>query len=146
MSDLTAPAGAVTTSPSKAAPVAWFEDLSRADVPQVGGKGANLGELTRAGLPVPGGFVITADAYLDAMERGGVRAALEQQVAATDLDAPEALAGVAADLQERVHSAGVPDDLALAVLEAYARLGGEPRSRSARRRPPRTRPRRRSRA
>jgi len=56
--------------------VAWFSDLTRADVPRVGGKGANLGELVHAGLPVPPGFVVTADAYLSAMQRGGVREAL----------------------------------------------------------------------
>ena len=41
-------------------PIRRFEDLSRADVPYAGGKGANLGELTAAGLPVPGGFVVGA--------------------------------------------------------------------------------------
>ena len=46
------------------------------DVDTVGGKGANLGEMIAAGFPVPGGAVVTADAYLDAMERAGVRAEL----------------------------------------------------------------------
>ena len=50
--------------------IAWFEDLSREDIPSVGGKGANLGELTQAGLPVPGGFVVTAESYIDAMDAG----------------------------------------------------------------------------
>src|SRR4026207_1353432 len=40
-----------------------FDELSRDDIDPAGGKGANLGELTRAGLPVPPGFVITTDAY-----------------------------------------------------------------------------------
>ena len=40
----------------------WFDEISRANVPQAGGKGANLGEMTKAGLPVPPGFVITAQA------------------------------------------------------------------------------------
>src|SRR5512139_282102 len=66
--------------------IAWFEDLSKADVPRVGGKGANLGELSRAELPVPPGFVVTADAYLQAMEAGGVRAALQELVANLDVD------------------------------------------------------------
>ena len=42
--------------------VRWFDDVGLADVDQVGGKGANLGELTRAGLPVPRGFVVTSGA------------------------------------------------------------------------------------
>ena len=38
--------------------IAWFDELSKADAATAGGKGANLGEMTRAGLPVPPGFVI----------------------------------------------------------------------------------------
>jgi len=107
--------------------VAWFEDLSKADVPKVGGKGANLGELTRAGLPVPPGFVVTADAYLDAMERGGVRAALQEEVATVDVDDPDTLTRAADNLRALVRSAGMPDDLRLAVLDAYAPMGDAPR-------------------
>jgi pyruvate,water dikinase len=44
--------------------IRWFSEISLADVALVGGKGANLGELTAAGLPVPRGFVVTAAAYL----------------------------------------------------------------------------------
>ena len=43
--------------------VRWFDELGKADVLLAGGKGANLGEMTRAGLPVPPGFVIVAAAY-----------------------------------------------------------------------------------
>jgi pyruvate,water dikinase len=104
-------------------PVAWFEELTRADVPRVGGKGANLGELTRAGMPVPPGFVITAPSYLEAMEQAGVRDAMQAAAARVDVDSPEALAHAAARLQELVRSAGLPDRLGRAVLAAYDRLG-----------------------
>src|SRR4029453_15967179 len=40
-----------------------FDELGSSDIDQAGGKGANLGELTRAGIPVPRGFVVTAGAY-----------------------------------------------------------------------------------
>ena len=40
-----------------------FDQLGRDDIDQAGGKGANLGELTRAGLPVPPGFVIVTGTY-----------------------------------------------------------------------------------
>src|SRR5690606_25670038 len=56
--------------------VAWFETLGRGDIASAGGKGANLGELTRAGMPVPPGFVVTAAGYLAAMDDGGVREGL----------------------------------------------------------------------
>ncbi|MCM1243927.1 MAG: PEP-utilizing enzyme [Roseburia sp.] len=40
-----------------------FHEIGKEDVMTAGGKGANLGEMTQAGLPVPPGFVVTADAY-----------------------------------------------------------------------------------
>ena len=43
--------------------IAWFKDVTKEDIPLVGGKGANLGEMTRAGFPVPTGFIITSAAY-----------------------------------------------------------------------------------
>ena len=52
-------------------------EIGLADVGLVGGKGANLGELTAAGLPVPG-FVVTAEAYLHAVSESGARARLTQ--------------------------------------------------------------------
>jgi len=41
----------------------WRDEVSKDDVALAGGKGANLGELSRAGLPVPPGFVVTTGAY-----------------------------------------------------------------------------------
>jgi len=66
--------------------VVWFDELHVEDAPRAGGKGANLGELTRAGLPVPPGFVLTADAYVGAMEQGGVRRELAETAEAVDID------------------------------------------------------------
>jgi pyruvate,water dikinase len=117
--------GGPTTVEAPTQLVAWFGDVAKADVPRVGGKGANLGELTGAGLPVPPGFVVTAQAYLEAMEAGGVRAALQRVVAAVDVDSPVALTQAASELQGLVRSAGVPDELLRAVQDAYARLGDQ---------------------
>jgi pyruvate,water dikinase len=47
----------------------WFNEVTKDDVPSVGGKGANLGEMTRANIPVPPGFIITAHAYFDFLQR-----------------------------------------------------------------------------
>src|SRR6478672_8641954 len=107
-------------------PIVWFADVSLADVPHVGGKGANLGELTRAGLPVPPGFVVTAEAYLEAMDAAGVRARLLERSSSVDVDDPEALAEAAAELRELVQSAGLPAPLYERLLAAYAGLGRPP--------------------
>ena len=52
---------------------AWFDEISKEDIPLVGGKGANLGELSRAGLPVPPGFVVTTTAYDAFVEASGIK-------------------------------------------------------------------------
>ena len=67
---------ATDSAPSGTGPtpdVPALDGLRLRDVPRVGGKGANLGELLAAGLPVPPGFVVSADAYLAAMDAAGVR-------------------------------------------------------------------------
>jgi len=43
--------------------ILWFSEIGKEDVGKAGGKGANLGEMTRAGFPVPPGFMVTSEAY-----------------------------------------------------------------------------------
>ena len=71
-------------------------------------QGANLGELATAGLPVPAGFVVTADAYLHALDEAGVRRKLPARVDGLDVDDTEALAAAARECQVTVRGAGVP--------------------------------------
>ncbi len=107
--------------------VAWFDEVGRGDAAVVGGKGANLGELARAGLPVPPGFVVTADAYLRSMDAAGVRAQLRATFdeASRNPGDPGALAASADRLRALVHGAEVAEDVWDRVLEAYRRLGDD---------------------
>ena len=67
--------------------IAWFADLSLADIDQVGGKNASLGEmvrnLTSAGVRVPDGFATTADAYRQFISEGGLVEIINAEVAAS---------------------------------------------------------------
>ncbi len=105
--------------------IRWFDQITLADTEAVGGKGANLGELTAAGLPVPPGFVVTGEAYLDALGRAGVRERLREILLAARDAAPERLDELAAEARQLVKSVPMPDDLAAAVTEAYRRLGDD---------------------
>jgi pyruvate,water dikinase len=99
-----------------------LSDLHVGDVPVAGGKGANLGELRSAGFPVPDGFVVTAPAFLSAMEAAGLRAELiatVQEAATADGDRMEELATAARD---SIRRAGVPDALAEQIRAAAGRL------------------------
>jgi pyruvate,water dikinase len=100
-----------------------FEALGVGDTAIAGGKGANLGELCRAGFPVPPGFVIGAAAYVRAMDDGGVRADLVKVERSIDVDDAGDLGEGASRLQELVRKAGLPAALRAALLEAYHRLG-----------------------
>ena len=104
-------------------PVLWFKELRKADTARAGGKGANLGELSSGGFPVPDGFVVTAEAYLSAMEFAGVRRDLAEASASVDPDDLDALAELSRTLRDRVRRAPLPQDLAAAVTSAYHDLG-----------------------
>ena len=55
---------------------AWIDDLRKDDIALAGGKGANLGELSHAGLPVPPGFVLTTTAYDAFVEANAIQDAI----------------------------------------------------------------------
>ncbi|MFP3461825.1 PEP/pyruvate-binding domain-containing protein [Arthrobacter globiformis] len=100
-------------------------DLSASMLPQVGGKAANLGELLAAGLPVPDGFCLTTEAYVQAVEPlglGEVHIALQD----TPADDLESLAGLAARARSLITSAELPTAIAGEILTAYRALDGVP--------------------
>lgn len=103
--------------------ILWFDEIGLGDVPRAGGKGANLGELTGAGLPVPPGFVIAAEAYTEAIERSGARDRLRKLSAQVDVDDAEDIRTSADECRAAVRGTPVPDELATAITEAYRRLG-----------------------
>ncbi|SDM35975.1 phosphoenolpyruvate synthase [Allokutzneria albata] len=102
--------------------VLGFDDLRRQDTAVAGGKGANLGELTAAGLPVPPGFVVTADSYLSSMGISGVRGEIAALVRHA-LEGSGDLAALAGQLQALVRRTGVTDAVRAAVTAAHTRLG-----------------------
>ena len=88
------------------------------DVDTVGGKGASLGELASAGLPVPPGFVVTAGAYRSFIEETGIEEELFE-VLDVDTDDSQALARAAERAQELIVETPMPEATRRAVLDAY---------------------------
>jgi len=107
--------------------VRWFDKIRLDDAPLVGGKGANLGELTVAGLPVPPGFVVTSDAYRYAIATAGVAAKLADVLAHVDTSTTADLTRAAEEAQALVRSVTLPDDLAGVILESSHRLDADAR-------------------
>jgi pyruvate, water dikinase len=89
----------------------------------VGGKGASLGELTRAGVAVPPGFVVTVDAFAAAMAAIDPSGALRAELSALDAADLAGIAAAAARLRALVIAAPLADDVYAAIAVAYAQLG-----------------------
>ncbi|MFB6157035.1 MAG: phosphoenolpyruvate synthase [Haloferacaceae archaeon] len=102
--------------------VVWLDDVRAGDLSRVGGKAASLGELTAAGLPVPPGFVVTADTYRTFIEEAGIDAELFD---AMDVDPEDSAALEAA--HERAHElitdTPLPETVREEILAAYRSLG-----------------------
>jgi hypothetical protein len=87
-----------------------------------GGKAVNLGELLRAGLPVPPGLCILTEAYRRVAAGAGLTAVLDR-LAATPAADTTTLAALAGEARAAMLAAPVPDPVARAVVDGYRRLG-----------------------
>lgn len=106
--------------------IMWFRDIRKEDIPLVGGKGANLGELTNAGIPVPNGFCVTAQAYYYFIKQTGIKSQLQKLLSGLDENDNKRLNQVAREIKKTIVSAKMPEDLASEIRTAYQKLGGLP--------------------
>lgn len=104
--------------------VLWFSEIGKEDIPKVGGKGANLGELTKAGIPVPNGFCITAQAYYYFLEKSGLKNEITKLLKGLDSEDNKKLNAVSKEIKTKIIKANMPADLATEIKEAYLKLGG----------------------
>jgi pyruvate,water dikinase len=106
-----------------------FEEFGIDDVPLVGGKNASLGEmfqkLSGQGVRVPHGFAITAQAYRYMLDEAGAWDRLHAELDELDPADVAALARKGKRAREIVYGAGLPDDLAAGILDAYRKLQQE---------------------
>jgi pyruvate, water dikinase len=104
------------------ATIGWFKDIGLADRSQVGGKGGSLGELTRAGIAVPPGFVIKTHAFeqfLRALDRDAQIRTRVQSVDPNNLDLTTQLSS---EMRQRIESAVLPAEVLDEVTSAYEAL------------------------
>jgi len=104
--------------------IRWFADISLADHATVGGKGGSLGELTRANIAVPPGFVITTKGFegvLAELERGK---RIRSQVEALSLQDLKGIRLLSKEVRLRVKSAPLPADVCADIVAAHAELCG----------------------
>ncbi|MBQ6099411.1 MAG: phosphoenolpyruvate synthase [Methanobrevibacter sp.] len=102
--------------------VVKFEDLNKSDIGIAGGKGANLGELTQAGIPVPPGFVVTAQAYEKFMDEAGINDKVMSILDEIDINDTKALQAAAEEIKSIIIEAPIPEDLVIFIREYYNEL------------------------
>ncbi len=102
-----------------------FASIRKTDIPLVGGKGANLGEMYSAGIPVPDGFVVTAKAYYDFLNTTSLRHKILTELSGLDVDDSKALQRASKNIKTAILAAQMPANLAKEIQRAYHKLSGE---------------------
>ena len=102
----------------------WFDEVDKNDLSLVGGKGANLGELTKAAIPVPPGFIVTTESYLLFLDESGLHQKIGEILEPLNPDDSEQLAQVSASIKKAIANAPMPQHIADEIREAYRELGG----------------------
>ncbi|MBI2857213.1 MAG: phosphoenolpyruvate synthase [Chloroflexi bacterium] len=103
--------------------VLWFKEVDKTAIGIAGGKGANLGEMLREGIPVPNGFIVSAHAYTDFVESSGLRPRIQALLEPLDPHDSQGLQATAERIKQMVVSTPMPSHVAEAIKEAYAKLG-----------------------
>ncbi len=104
--------------------VVWFNEVTKEDVASVGGKGANLGEMTNAHIPVPPGFIVTANTYFDFLEKSKITDKLRHLLKPLDTDNSKQLQQIAAEVKQVIMNAPMPPETAREIKDAYVKIGG----------------------
>jgi len=102
--------------------ILWFDQLSKKDISVAGGKGANLGEMTKIGVTVPPGFVVSVQAYFDFLEKAGIRSKVNDILKATNVENIEELETNAKKISQLVKKSSIPQDIAQAIMRAYLKM------------------------
>lgn len=104
--------------------IKWFNEIDKNDIPIVGGKGANLGELTQKGLKVPPGFCVTSEAYRYFIEKSNLNTLIEEKIEKLDVEDSNMLQETSSQIKELIVSSQVPLDLANEIKMAYGEFNG----------------------
>lgn len=102
--------------------VAWFEEVDKNDIGIVGGKGANLGEMTSAGFPVPYGFIVTAQSYFLMIEENDLKSRISSRLAFLNYANTQELNDASIYIQNLIMHATIPKVVVQEISRAYSEL------------------------
>jgi len=102
--------------------IVWFNEVTKEDIPLAGGKGANLGEMTKAHIPVPPGFIVTANAYYDFLRQTKLINKIRKLLESIDVNDSKQLQQVAAQIRQIISNATMPPEIAKEIEQAYIKM------------------------
>jgi pyruvate,water dikinase len=103
--------------------IIWLEVLRKEDIPLVGGKNANLGELSGViGAPVPPGFAVTGRLFREFMDDAGLSDRVKEMLDGLDPTDVQALQRVAGDIRRMIEETPIPHTIESQILKAYNEL------------------------
>lgn len=103
--------------------IKYFQEVNKNDIPLVGGKGANLGELTNNGVDVPPGFCVTSEAYRDFIDYANLDDKIQNVIKNTDIENSSDLQIKSLQIRELIMNANIQEELKKEIREAYMEFG-----------------------
>lgn len=100
-----------------------FKNISKNDVAEAGGKGASLGEMTGAGIPVPPGFVVLAGAVEEFLAKADLTQEIETALDTVDHNVMHTVEGASEKIQHLILEAQMPEDIASEIKKDFEKLG-----------------------
>lgn len=101
-----------------------FSEIDKKDIPLVGGKGANLGEMVSAGFPVPSGFAVTVPSYNLFLTENQITDKIYDILKTIDVDDPDQLKNASSSVQKLITSSKFPEDVHKELVKFYKKLSG----------------------
>ncbi|RKD30572.1 phosphoenolpyruvate synthase [Thermohalobacter berrensis] len=99
--------------------IKWFNEINKDNISLVGGKGANLGELTIKGVNVPPGFCITAPAYTYFINSANLDDGIKKIVKGLNIEDSNELQEKSAEIRKLIEEADIPEELVKEIENAY---------------------------
>jgi pyruvate, water dikinase len=104
--------------------VVWFKQVDKEDIPLAGGKGANLGEITRAGFNVPPGFIVTSKAYFNFIRENNLETKIKHLLHTINFNDQKSLDQVSKHIRSIIIESTISDQLVKDIIQSYRKLGG----------------------
>lgn len=104
--------------------LAWFDEIPDEELAMAaGGKGASLCRMSRAGLPVPQGFIVRSEMFNAFMEANGLWDYVFEKLGTIDFSSDASLIAVSAEIRQRIIDCPVPQEMAEDIVKHYAEIG-----------------------